>query len=292
MSLETFPFSSIDKITCEEKENAISTLEGGEVIFLPHFPFPIMDGEYTFFSPEVVHPSMKNISYNSLTDKLGKSACNARDIPQLSRMLKRYSQMSRELMEALFPHYKKSLRQGRTSFRPVEAQGRALSYKKDDTLLHVDAFPATPLQGERILRLFTNVNPYGKARVWKIGEPFPQVVEKIAPRVQPPLPGTIELLEFFKITKSRRSLYDHYMLKIHDTMKGDKNYQSSADQKEVHFPPQSSWIVFSDQVSHAALSGQFLFEQTFYLPVSGQKYPERSPLRILERFYGKRLVTA
>jgi hypothetical protein len=34
------------------------------------------------------------------------------------------------------------------------------------------------------------------------------------------------------------------------------------------------------------MAGQFAFEQTFYLPVSGMLAPELSPLRVLERRRG------
>jgi len=47
---------------------------------------------------------------------------------------------------------------------------------------------------------------------------------------------------------------------------------------------------FTDSVSHAAMSGQLVFEQTFYLPVRAMKNPERSPLRVLERLARRTLV--
>jgi hypothetical protein len=97
-------------------------------------------------------------------------------------------------------------------------------------------------------------------------------------------------LQALKITKSRRSLYDHYMLKMHDAMKADMQYQAVAEQQEVRFPPGSTWIVFSDQVSHAAMSGQHLFEQTFYLPPEALQHPDLSPLKILERLLDRPLI--
>ncbi|MHA0111145.1 Kdo hydroxylase family protein [Klebsiella pneumoniae] len=48
--------------------------------------------------------------------------------------------------------------------------------------------------------------------------------------------------------------------------------------------------MFTDQVSHAALAGQFCLEQTFLLPVTAQQFPEKSPLRILEQQFQKPLV--
>ena len=157
--------------------------------------------------------------------------------------------------------------------------------------VHVDAFPANPVEGKRILRVFTNVNPEGRARVWNVGEPFNDVVEKMYRRLPSPFVGSQFLLKLFKITKKKRSLYDHYMLKLHDLMKEDREYQKEVKKSEIRFPAQSTWIVFTDQVSHAALAGQFLFEQTLYLDVKGQKNPEKSPLKVLEKAFNKPLAT-
>jgi hypothetical protein len=60
----------------------------------------------------------------------------------------------------------------------------------------------------------------------------------------------------------------------------------------VHFAPGTTWICFSDQVMHAAVSGQFMLEQTIHLPVSALYDPSRSPLAILERLTGRTLVPA
>jgi hypothetical protein len=80
------------------------------------------------------------------------------------------------------------------------------------------------------------------------------------------------------------------MLGIHDRMKADQSYQSQVSQTQLAIPPGATWACFTDSVSHAALSGQFAFEQTFYLPVSAMKDPERSPLRVLERLVGRTLA--
>ena len=48
--------------------------------------------------------------------------------------------------------------------------------------------------------------------------------------------------------------------------------------------------MYSDQVSHAVLSGQHALEQTCYLPVARMQDPVKSPLKILERLTGQTLV--
>ena len=179
---------------------------------------------------------------------------------------------------------------GRTSFRPVEISGRPSSYRKDDTRLHVDAFPATPNQGRRILRVFTNINPEAQARHWRVGEPFSEVVARFLPSVSQQWPGSAALLKWLRLTKSKRSAYDHLMLQIHDKMKADLSYQKTASQQNIHFSPGSSWIVQTDHVSHAAMAGQHVLEQTFYLPVAAMVNPALSPLRVLEKSLGKVLV--
>jgi len=80
------------------------------------------------------------------------------------------------------------------------------------------------------------------------------------------------------------------MLELHDKVKADLDYQQNAAQQHIDFPPGASWIVFSDQVLHAAMSGQFMMEQTLMLPVNNLRNPESSPLRMLEKIIGHILV--
>src|ERR1019366_9025386 len=204
-------------------------------------------------------------------------------------MLRRYYTQSRELITRLCPAYRDHLTNGFTSFRPAEIAGRTSSWRKDDTRLHVDAFPSRPLQGLRILRVFTNVNPT-EDRVWRGGEPFEHVASTFVPQIRPPFPGTTWLLYRMRIVKSKRTLYDHLMLGIHDRMKGDEAYQLGASQTELAIPPGATWACFTDSVSHAAMKGQLAFEQTFYLPVNAMQNPNRAPLRVLETLIGRTLT--
>jgi len=110
--------------------------------------------------------------------------------------------------------------------------------------------------------------------------------------MHPPLVGAHSLLKLFGLTKKKRTLYDHYMLSIHNSMKRDETYQKSAIQEKMEFPSNSSWIVFTDLVSHAALSGQHLLEQTFYLPAEKQLKPDLAPLKKLENYLQRSLLTA
>jgi hypothetical protein len=55
-------------------------------------------------------------------------------------------------------------------------------------------------------------------------------------------------------------------------------------------PAGSTWLAFTDQVSHAATAGQHQLEQTFLVPVEAMLEPDRAPLRILERLKARRLT--
>jgi len=290
-SLETIEIETWENSIPEEVRNkAVHALENGKVLYFPKLAFPLNLHEQLFLSPEIIAPKSKNISYEIRRDRLAGAIYSGEDGLLLKEMIRRYALTSRQFLEKLIPHYSSSLIQAKTSFRPVEILGRKSSYRKDDTLLHVDSFPSNPTKGQRILRVFTNVNPNGKPRVWRLGEPFQDVVDKIAPRVSHPIWGTARLFHLLKITKDYRTAYDHYMLQIHDTMKGDAHYQKTVPQEEMHFPSGSSWVVYTDQVSHAAMSGQHLFEQTFHLPIRGLKNACTAPLKVLERFFNKNLI--
>jgi len=146
------------------------------------------------------------------------------------------------------------------------------------------------MHGRRILRVFSNIAPDGAVRQWEVGEPFPDLARRFFPRLRRPLPGEAALLAALGLTKGRRSLYDFYMLRLHDGMKLDEGYQQSVPKHAMRFPPGTSWMVFTDQASHAVKGGRFALEQTFHLPVDCLLHPERAPLRVLEGLAGRSLA--
>lgn len=273
-----------------EEGSAIQAIEAGQIISLPALAFNLLPNESTFLSAKYAHPKAKNISFNIQLNKLNGALGSEFELNQIKMMLQRYCHTARDFIMRLFPPYKGALIIGRTSFRPVEILGRVSSYRKDDTRLHVDAFPATPNQGQRILRIFTNINPQGQERVWRVGEPFAKVVAQFLPTISRYKPFKSALLKKLKMTKSYRTHYDHLMLQIHDQMKANLTYQKEAEQTEIRFAPGESWIVQTDHVSHAAMSGQHVLEQTFYLPVQAMVNPELAPLSILENVTQSRLI--
>ncbi|BEM33713.1 Kdo hydroxylase family protein [Serratia marcescens] len=275
----------------QEASSAVSELEQGKVLFLPELAFTLSEQEMPLLDPALVDPKRKNISYQPLSGKLtGVAVAERRQ--QVQQLLERYYQSCRQLIAGLLPEYQEALHHPTGSLRlhPVSAWRANSSWRKDDSRLHVDAFPSRPNYGERILRIFTNINPHGEHRQWRVGEPFPELAERFMPRLARYSAFSSWLQHQVRITKTRRSHYDHLMLQLHDAMKADGDYQQQGPQLALAFPPGSSWICFSDQTPHAAMGGQFMLEQTFLLPVDKMQDPQRSPLKVLEQLRGQPLI--
>ncbi|MFI4918415.1 MAG: Kdo hydroxylase family protein [Legionellales bacterium] len=271
------PLLLSQKIEQINQQESIMALESGRVLFFPEYFFSSIDP--FLMSESILDGSHKNISYDYVRNKLGGYQKNNTELKsKLEPFMRGYAEFAFQLIQSALPAYAPHVQWGRTSFRPAEIDGRASSKRKDDTRLHVDSFPASPVNGLRILRIFCNINPQNKPRVWNIGEPFADVLERFAPQIPPYSLFKAKLLKLVKSTKTLRSAYDHCMIHLHDTMKLDDQYQNQVNKTQINFPAQSSWIVFTDHVSHAALSGQYLLEHTFYLPVDNMDKPECSPL--------------
>jgi hypothetical protein len=231
----------------------------------------------------------KNISYDAAGGVLKGTTATGTERSRLQAMMAAFSATATRFVADLLPCYAGRVEPARASYRPVEIAGREYSRLKDDRLLHVDAFPSTPTRGHRILRLFANIDPGGKPRVWHVGEPFPQFAERFMPAFAWPSAAVAWFLSAIGATRGRRSAYDQLMLGLHDGAKRDAAYQEGAPYEEVAFPVGSSWLCFTDQVVHAAVAGQHALEHTFYVDVGAMADPASSPLRTLERITRRRL---
>jgi hypothetical protein len=273
--------------TCYRSAQA---LEAGQILFLPRYGFTVLGSYQPLFSSTILHKGSKNISYSPATGKLYETASTGRSLSLLQEMMRRFADFARKTVTRLLPIYRTGLVPARASFRPIEIEGRPMPWRKDDTRLHIDAFPSSPIQGNRILRLFCNVNPAGQTHLWRIGEPFEQTAGRFLPSIKPPFPFSSAVLMLTSTTKSRRTFYDHIMLCLQDRMKRDQRYQAEAEQAKVEFPAGSTWLAFTDQVSHATMRGQYQLEQTFLLDISRLHDQSTAPLDVLEKLAGRRLV--
>jgi len=267
-----------------------AAVESGHVLSFPRLAFAFADDERRFLDPKWADGKAKNVSVRWPSGELRGAAGGAVDLAALKALIVRYAEQSEAFALRLFPHYRGTLRRGNTSFRPVDVSGRARSWRQDDTRLHIDAFPSNPMHGTRLLRVFCNVNPGGEPRRWRIGERFEDHVRRYLAAISPPLPGSAWLMAATGITKRRRTAYDHFMLQLHDRAKADADFQATSPQARVDFAPGTTWVCFSDQVLHAAMGGQHMIEQTFYLDAQDLAQPASSPLAVLERLTGRALL--
>lgn len=288
MSLNVNPILelSFNSFTPQANSNAqrdyLSHLEHGGILFLPHLGFAFAPSETRFLSPDWSDGKSKNIYLRGFERTIKGAKGNAEELAAMSALIERYSLQATSLIEHLLPSYMPHAKPANTSLRCVEAAGRNTSWRKDDRRLHADAFPSKPTAGTRILRVFTNVNPHNKPRVWNVGEPFADMATKFLPKVPAYNPLQAKLINALGITKSLRGEYDHIMLHLHDLAKADATYQANAPQMRVEFPANSTWVVYSDLVLHAVLSGQHVMEQTFHLPQENLSFSTASPKNILE----------
>ena len=282
-----------------------SQLEDGQVLFLKGMPFDLPQADLQFLSSQQQSgsPLHKNVSYRPHRDELRGFAAEAREeVEHLHQVMRNYSKQVVKFLSQLLVPYSSYWKLDFASFRPLEEQVRNLPLHKRNDLLHVDAFPGRPTRGARILRCFTNINP-AKPRTWVTGDHFPEIakrysmdagLKKIAQRATAPTSALRKLIaplqHLFPIPGSNRAPYDQFMLRFHDYLKENTDFQREGTKVRTDFPPFSTWIVFTDAVPHAVLSGRLALEQTLIIPVSALVSPEKSPLRKLEEIAGRSLL--
>ncbi len=265
------------------------TLETEGLILLPGQPFVLTEAERDLVSPRFSDGRAKNISLGP-TGGVRGAAPDPEGRRRLADLMSRYRTWAEETVRDLAPGYGPHLERGRTSLRTREVAEGAESKRRDDRRLHVDAFASQPTGGRRILRVFTNINPEGVDRVWRVSRDFEGYARRWADRIRAPFPAEAWLLRTLRITRASRTRYDALMLGLHDAAKLDDAYQAAPPGEEMAFPPGASWVVYTDKVVHAALRGRYMLEQTFYLPLEAMACPAASPARILERITGHTLV--
>lgn len=275
-------------------------LEEGKILYLPRSPIeiPASDRDFLLGLRQSRAGYHKNIAYRPESDRVTGFAAEAKeDVRRLTDVLRRYSRASVAYLSALFPAYAATWKIDYASFRALEEEGRDLPLEKKNDLMHVDAFPTRPTRGARIFRFFTNVNPE-QPRRWKTGaDVFPALAEKyaassglLARATRPGVAGRLRSLGAAIGLAADRSPYDAFMLEFHDFLKGNAEYQRGAPTEEFAFPPGSSWMVYTDMVSHSVLSGRFALEQTFLIDRAAMALPHCAPIAVLEKLAGRALA--
>jgi 3-deoxy-D-manno-oct-2-ulosonic acid (Kdo) hydroxylase len=277
-------------VVAETCYRSAQALEAGQILFLPRYGFSVPSSYQPLFSSPILQRDSKSVGYSPSTGKLYGTVSTGQSLLLLEEMMRRFANFAQKTVTRLLPIYRTGLVRARTSFRPTEIETKPMPWRKDDKRVHIDAFPSSPVQGNRILRLFCNVNPAGQTHLWRIGEPFEQTAGRFLPSIKPPFPFSSVALMLTSTTKSRRTFYDHIMLCLQDRMKRDQRYQEEAEQVKIEFPAGSTWLAFTDQVPHAAMRGQYQLEQTFLLDISRLHDETTAPLYVLEKLAGRKLV--
>lgn len=283
----------------ELQGDAVSALEDGCVVFLEDRPFAFTGVEQVLFDSSLGDGVQKNITLDPFLGKLsGVGDVDVSTREMLSGMLTRYRETTQTWLRNVLGSYADNLEPQRTTYRPVEIAGRkkigkvdeSKACRFDDSLLHPDAFQRRPMKGNRIFRIFTNVNPHGKPRAWKVRSGFEACASKHLNRIRNPRFGEFAFLNLTRQTHWPRTHYDHIMLNLHDEVKKDSDFQQNCDHTIFNFPAGATWFCFTDQALHAALEGAYCLEQTYELKVDKMAAQEKSPLKVLERLKGQSLI--
>jgi hypothetical protein len=286
------PFSS-------PRERALwlcSQLESANILFFPRTPFNISshDREFLLNQKQTRRAFHKNIAYHPLEDRLtGVTNASAPEADRLLAILRSYSERVTQFLTQLLPPYAGRSRRDFASYRPIEERDRPARIRVRSDLPHVDAFPTRPTNGGRILRVFTNLNP-ARNRVWITSEPFQVLAARFARQVGMPrrrtngfLSGILRAIDW---PGANRSAYDRFMHRFHNFLKESARFQAECPKQRWEFPPDSTWLVFTDMVSHAVLEGQFALEQTFIISREAMVLPEQAPISVLEKLAGHPLT--
>ena len=291
--------------SAEQHRHWCEQLEEGAILFFPHSPIALDPADLEFLRGQQQTDSSlhKNIAYKPASDVLSgldAGSAGSATAARLRSIMQQYSQAVTAFLSGFLTPYERRWKLDYASFRPQEEKGRDLPLRRRNDLLHTDAFPTRPTHGARILRFFNNVHPT-RTRDWLVSDPFRAIATKYAP-AEIPLPhpdsGLGRALKSFATgiglgaaaPALKRSPYDDFMMRFHNFLKENRDFQSSCAKYDYQFPPGSSWMVYTDMVPHAVLSGQYALEQTFLVAREAMVAPQHAPLTVLEELSGARLV--
>jgi hypothetical protein len=281
-------------------------LERGAIAYFPTSPVPIpAEDDLEFFRSELPQLlKLKNISYHPEAGRVrGLDEAGGDVAERVTRVLTTVSDDIATFLRRHAPALTEDWTVGTCSFRPIQEKGRKLKPHASNELVHIDAGAYGATNGDRILRFFINVNPV-EDRVWATKGNFPELFErygdvanirpgKVGPGYLQKKPwdhlrtGILSGIAAAGVPTAKvldSSPYDRLMRKFHNYMKDTPEFQQEEQgHEEFRFPPYSAWMVFTDMVSHASLSGQFAFVHTSIVRQANCRLPEMAPYNILRR---------
>jgi len=302
-AIDVCMLDGVDLSAPEVRQEALEALENGGVVCLPRSGFEPLPRERELISNMrnflVEEPTASNgrptiifepargritkLNYIFQGRKLVRAEVKSSALPDIEGMMVRFGKWADDLIATLFPRYVSVLDRDRITYRPNrrdKVQAR-----------HVDSVYGYPTQGRGMLRLFCNIDPLNRPRVWQVGEPFEPFARRFLPTAKPAkLRWTASALARLGLVNGGKTAYDLLLADLRRQGKRDEEYQRTGPQRIVEFPAGACWFAITDLVLHGAMSGQHSLDQTFFLPAEGMRDPSRSSLRILERLTGRQLV--
>ncbi|HTA29270.1 MAG TPA: Kdo hydroxylase family protein [Candidatus Cybelea sp.] len=278
-------------------------LEAGRVLCFDRLPYLLFKEDQEFLLSQRQSESRlhKNVSYRPTKDVLRGAAGGPKEQHRLHDIMRKYSQEVTRFLKQLLMPYAPEMALDFASFRPEEEEGRDLPLHKRNDLLHCDSFPTRPMNGHRILRCFTNINPTAP-RVWNTTDGFSVLAEKyaadaglagFAAKGSAPRKSVVgSIKKAFGLKAVNPSAYDRFMLRFHDYLKENTEFQQNCPKVRLEFPPGWTWICYTDSVPHGVMSGRFALEQTVIIPLTSLVTPDKAPIRVLERLAGRPLSRA
>ena len=151
----------------QTRARAQAALESGAVLYFPRLAFRLANSEMEFLDAALTDGKAKNISLDHTSGKVQGTSADGERAARLAAMIERFGAGAANFVTGLLPNYA-GVERARTSFRPVEVEGRAYSVIQDDRLLHVDAFPVAPhAAGTAHFALFRQCRAHGAWR-WRL----------------------------------------------------------------------------------------------------------------------------
>jgi hypothetical protein len=281
-------------------------LEAGNIIHFPECPIELPPEEELDQLRQQLPQQLKlkNISYHPEAGSVRGLDAESPIGDMVKRALVNHSERVTAFLHAQLPNLFRNALVGTCSCRPMEERGRNLKPHASNELIHIDAGAYGATNGDRILRFFVNYNTT-EDRVWATRGAFPELFERYRHdaglddidaaalrkgalgHVRSGLLHSIDKLGLPVSRALDSSPYDRAMRKFHNFMKDTPSFQSDPQGRvEMRFKPMSAWMVLTDMVSHACLSGQHCFNYTALIPLEDCQHPELAPYNILARQAG------
>lgn len=298
--LTTFDSEAIDA----PGSNAIAeALETNHIVYFPKCPIRLPSAETLQYLRTVLPArlKLKNVSYHPEADRVTGLKAEPDIAARLKLILKDHLADVTEFLHRHLDYLTADWTIGTCSCRPIQERGRNLKPHESNELVHLDAGAYGATDGDRILRFFVNFNEH-EDRVWASKGPVQDIVSRFGREAglldaqgrlavgvtkaatdhafSGLVRGLSRLNPLARVLDS--SPYDRAMRRLHNYMKDSPEFQQDQrSYQEIRFPPGSSWMVFTDSVSHASLSGQFALVTTIIVRRQRMRHPQYSPYSVL-----------